>query len=180
MSNRGELFGDTDDFGLDDSAEDGLSEDPKTPKSPDKRISELQSRADKETARANKAEARLKALQETMQAPDPDVRNPVSGDAASDAILDMARIFAVQQNPKLAEYGLSASDLSGSTPSEVARAAAELVARFEKIETQARNKVLAQNGLSPEVDAGTPPPPTRDYSAMSKEDFDKVLAGVRR
>jgi hypothetical protein len=88
----------------------------------------------------------------------------------------MARMFAVQQNPKLSEYGLSASDLTGSTPSEIAQSAAALIARFEKIETTVRNKVLAANGLAPEVDAGAPPPSkAKDFSKMSSEDFKKVM-----
>ena len=94
---------------------------------------------------------------------------------ANDAVLDMARMFAVQQTPKLAEYGLTASDLTGNTPSEIAQSAADHVARFEKIETKVRNKVLAENGMAPEIDAGSPPSPPRDFSKMSKEDFQKVM-----
>ena len=45
----------------DDSAE-GESSGDKDPKSSDKRIRDLQSQKDKETARANKAEKQLKAL----------------------------------------------------------------------------------------------------------------------
>lgn len=149
-------------------------------KSSDKRISDLQSKADKETARANKAEARLKAILAASE--DKDARgsdSPVAGDASS-AIVDMARMFAVQQNPKLAEYGLTAADLSGSTPSEIARSAVELVARFEKIETRVKNKVLAENGLAPEIVGDKAPGPSRDYSTMSSEDFKKVMEAAMR
>lgn len=152
------------------------------PKSTDKRVSDLQSKADKETARANKAEAALKRFQDAMKDPDAEGGKPpvsAGSDMATNAILEMARMFAVQQNPKLAEYGLSASDLNGSSPSEIAQSAAALVARFEKIETQARNKVLAANGLAPEIDsAASELPPARDFSKMSKEDFEKVMASA--
>jgi hypothetical protein len=90
----------------------------------------------------------------------------------------MARMFAFQQNPKLAEYGIAAADLNGSSPSDIARVATELVARFEKIETQARNKVLAEQGISPEIEAGAASTKARDFSTMSKEEFDKVVNAV--
>jgi hypothetical protein len=84
-------------------------------------------------------------------------------------------MFAVQQNPKLAEYGLTGDDLTGSTPREIAESAALLIARFEKVETQVRNKLLAENGLAPELSGGNKLPPDRDFSAMSSEDFKKLM-----
>jgi hypothetical protein len=170
------------DGGEDESLEtDGAPEkDPsgseKDPKSTEKRISDLQSKADKETARANKAEARLAAIEAASKEPSTDGGPaPKGGDTESDVILDMARMFAFQQNPKLAQYGIAVTEIDGDTPSEIARFAAELVTRFEKIETQVRNKVLADNGLAPEIDSGAPPAPSRDFSKMSSEDFNKVL-----
>jgi len=177
------LFG-NDDEGEGQSEDSGSTEggsessDGSTPKASDKRISDLQSKADKETARANKAEARLKALEAALKEGDAEgSKSPAAagGNIADAAILDMARMFAYQQNPKLAEYGISMADLNGDTPSDVARNATELVARFEKIETQVRNRVLADQGLAPEIDGGSPAAPSRDFSKMSKEDFDKVV-----
>lgn len=171
---------DGDDLNDDGAPEGDPSKTGKTQKSPDKRISDLQSKADKQEARANKAESALKRLQEAMKEPDaeegkPPAGNPVA-DAATLAILDMAKMFAVQQHPRLAEFGLSAADLTGSTPSEVAQSAAALVTRFEKIETQVKNKVLAENGFAPEIDAGAPAPTkAKDFSKMSSEDFKKTL-----
>jgi hypothetical protein len=154
------------------------SGDGKDPKSADKRISDLQSAKDKETARANKLQKQLDAIAAATKGDDAEAGKPPAqsgGGPVDSAILDMARMFAFQQNPKLAEYGISASDLNGGTPSEIAGAATELVARFEKIETQVRNKVLADQGLAPEIDAGAPPAAPRDFSKMSKEDFQKVM-----
>lgn len=161
-----------------DSDPKGESGGDKDPKSSDKRISDLQSAKDKETARANKLQKQLDAI--AAAAKDEDVEDskpPVQtgGSSVDGAILDMARMFAFQQNPKLAEYGITAADLNGSSPSEVARSATELVTRFEKIETQVRNKLLADQGLAPEIDAGAPSTPPRDFSKMSKEDFQKVM-----
>lgn len=145
-------------------------------KSTDKRISDLQSTADKETARANKLQKQLDAITEATKEPSTEEGEPSKdGDAGTDVILDMARMFAYQQNPKLAQYGIAAADLTGKSPSDIVKTAAELVTRFEKIETQVRNKVLADNGLAPEVDAGKPDVPARDFSKMSKEDFDKIV-----
>ena len=180
----------SDDLFKDDDAEAGGSDgvapkgDPSTPptdpKSSDKRVRDLQSKADQETARANKAEARLKAILAASE--DKDVRAPApsAGLDVSSALTDMAKMFAVQQNPKLAEYGLTAEDLTGSTPAEIARSAADLVARFEKLETRVKNKVLADNGLAPEISGGDSSPQPRDYSKMSAEDFKKVMEAAMR
>lgn len=172
------------DGGDDSSDDDALSGDSsksgKDPKSTDKRISDLQSKADKETARANKAETQLNRLLAAAKDPDDagEGKGSSSGapDAATTVMIDMAKMFVFQQHPKLAEYGLSTSDLNGSNPGEIAQSAAGLVARFEKIETQARNKVLADNGLAPELAADqTVSKKQVDYSKMSAEDFKKTL-----
>jgi hypothetical protein len=161
-----------------DQPKAGESGDDKDPKSADKRISDLQSARDKETARANKLQKQLDAIAAATKGDDAEAGKPpaqAGGSPVDGAILDMARMFAFQQNPKLAEYGISATDLNGSTPSEIAQAATGLVAQFEKIETRVRNKVLADQGLAPEIDGNTPPTPPRDFSKMSKEDFQKVM-----
>lgn len=157
-----------------DSDPKGESDAGKPAKSADKRISEMQSERDRETARANKAEKQLKALL-GVQGAGAEGGSP-EGDTGQSAILDMARMFAEQQNPKLAEYGLTGADLTGTTPAEIAASASQLVARFEKIETRALNKVLAERGLAPEIDGQVPPPKPRDFTNMPKEDFDKVVA----
>ena len=161
-----------------DSA-DGESPGDKDPKSSDKRIRDLQSAKDKETARANKAEKQLKAFLDAANGSDAEAGNgepSAPSNAANDAVLDMARMLVMQQQPKLEAYGISASDLNGSTPAEIAATASALVAQFEKFETQARNQVLAEQGLAPEIDAGGSgaPKPSRDYSKMPKEEFEKV------
>lgn len=179
---KDDLFdGDEGDGSEGDGAPDGdPSKKDKDPKSTEKRISDLQSAKDKETARANKLQKQLDAI--VLASKDDDAEGgkaPAASagtDAATNAILEMAKMFAVQQHPKLSEFGLSASDLTGSTPGEIAQSAAALVARFEKIETQVKNKVLADNGLAPEIEAGTPTPTkARDFTNMSKEDFKKVM-----
>lgn len=150
----------------------------KSQKSTDKRVSDLQSLKDKETARANKAEKRLAALEAAMKGGDTEDskdKGTALSSAADDGVLDMARLFAFQANPKLKDYGVAAADLNGNSPTEISQAAAELVARFEKIETQVRNKVLADQGLAPEVDSGTETKPSRDFSKMSSQDFNDLV-----
>jgi len=172
-----EFFGDDGESG-DDDGESGETKTPSTPpkdqKSTDKRISDLQSAKDKETARANKAEKQLKALL-SASGGDEEPMSPAPAGDVNSAILEMARMFAVQQNPKLAEYEITASELSGNTPAEIAKSAAELVAKYEKIETRARNKALAANGLAPELEGAGAPPKDRDFSTMSREDFKKLM-----
>lgn len=157
------------------------SKEPKTPES-DKRVKDFQSKADAAEARANKAEARLKTLESAFKVDNSDdSKPPKSGNASTDsAIIDMARMFAYQQNPKLADYGVEMSDISGSTPSEIARNATDIVARFEKIETKARNKVLAEQGLAPEISGGETSSPKRDFSTMPKKDFDAFVEAAMK
>lgn len=167
-----------DDQSEDSDPEKGESGDGKDPKSTNKRISDLQSAKDKETARANKLQKQLDAIAKAAKEDDAEDSKPpasTGGGSMDNAIADMARMFAFQQNPKLAEYGVSAADLNGATPGEIAQNATELVARFEKIETQVRNKVLADNGMAPEIEGNAPPSQPRDFSKMSKEDFQKVM-----
>jgi len=161
------------DTGDDSDSEESLSAPKKELKSADKRVSDLQSARDKETARANKAEARLAAL--LAAAADRDEETSSSPSSDDSPMLEMARMFAVQQNPKLAEFGLTGDDLSGSTPREIAKSAADLIARFEKIETQVRNKVLADNGLAPELAGSAYVEPDRDFNKMSSDDFKKLM-----
>ena len=167
------------DESADSDAEGGEPSGTKDPKPSDKRIRDLQSEKDKETARANKAEKQLKALLDAAKDPDAESSKPPAngngGSVADNATLDMARMFVFQMNPALAEYGIPASALTGDTPSEIAESATELVAQFKKIETRMRNKVLAEMGHAPEIEAGAAPPKVRDYSKMSKEDFQKVV-----
>lgn len=158
----------------DSESESGAGKDPKS----DKRIRDFQAKADAETARANKAEKRLAALEAAMKETGAEDGKPpakADGDGSQDIILDMARMFAFQQNPRLAEYGLTAADLNGATPNAIAEHATELIERFEKIETRVKNKVLADQGLAPEVDAGSPPASARDFSKMPTADFEKVM-----
>lgn len=165
--------------GSDDSASVEKPDESKTPKTPksDKRVTDLQSKADQETARANKLQKQLDAIAAATKEPGSDGGNEANPSNASvdPAIIDMARMFAYQQNPRLADYGVEMSDISGSTPSEVAKNAAELVARFEKIETIARNKVLAEQGLAPEITSSGTPSVKRNFETMPKEDFDKFV-----
>ncbi len=171
------LDGDEDESADDSGSEESESDADEKSKSSDKRIRDLQSAKDKETARANKAESENQRLRAALTSGDAGAGAPPAGGAAADEqVLDMARMFVYQQHPKLEEYGIAATDLTGSSPTEIAQSAAAAVARLDKLETKARNKVLADNGMAPEVYGGNPPPPPRDYSKMSKEEFDKVLA----
>ena len=171
-------YGD-DDEELDDgdSATGGESTEPKEPSKPsDKRISDLQSAKDKETARANKLQKQLDDIAAAAKGNGAEDSKPPSGGESfiDNGMLDVARMFAYQQNPKLSEYGIGMSDLAGSTPGEITANATALVAQFQKVETQIRNKVLADNNLSPEL-SDAPPPQKRDYSKMKSEDFNKLV-----
>lgn len=164
-----------------DSEENESQSSADSSKSTDKRVSDLQSKFDKETARANKLQKQLDALTAAEKEDGTEARKSLSGGNAStdNGVLDVARMLAYQTNPKLADYGVAMSDLNGSTAAEIVANAAALVAQFEKVETRIKNKVLADNGLAPDI-SDTPPPPKRDIANMSSEDFTKLYEAAMR
>lgn len=140
---------------------------------PDKRISALQSAKDKETARANKAEAALKALKQGGSGD--------GGDPATKALMAELReasldaVFA--EYPQLRDYDIDRSLIEGSTRAELREAATSLVGLIKNVETKVRNKVLADNGITAPA-SGTKVRKAVDYATMSDEDFMKALNSV--
>lgn len=140
-----------------------------------KRIRDLQSAADKATARANKAEEALKALKRGDGTADG------SNDPAQKALLLELResaldaVFASQ--PLLKEYGIDRDIIEGSTRAEVRESAAALVGLIKSLETKVRNKTLAEHGLKAET-SGSARKPLPNFETMSDEDFEKVLNSV--
>lgn len=142
---------------------------------PDKRVRDLQSKADAETARANKAEAALKALKQGGS-------GSGSNDPATQALMTELREASLDavfgEFPELRDYGIDRSLIEGTTRAELRGNAASLVGLIKKVETKARNKVLAENGLSAPTTGGKVQKPV-DYASMSDEDFKKLLDNPR-
>jgi hypothetical protein len=148
------------------------ADDPKKTTS-DKRIRDLQSKADAETARANKAEAALKNLKQGGSGS--------GSDPATQALMAELREASLDavygEFPVLRDYGIDRSLIEGTTRTELRGNAASLVGLIKSVETKARNKVLAENGLSAPSTGGKVQKPV-DYASMSDEAFEKLLKSI--
>lgn len=146
----------------------------------EKRINDLMSMAQKAEARAAKAEAALKAAQSGEQAPkDKDVAGakPASGgDDFVEFARENARNTLFGSDPRLAEYGLTAESIGGETVAEMRASLAAQKKLIDGIESAARNKILREHGLDPEVSTGAATEGAKDFAAMSNEEFKKFLA----
>lgn len=142
----------------------------------DKRIRDLQSRADKAEARANKAEA---ALAKSVTR---DGNKGESKDPERDALLVELREASLDsvygEYPELRRYGIDRNLVEGRTRAEMRESATSLVALVKSVATKAKNDALKEAGLSAEPVGGTRQPP-KDYASMSDEDFEKELARAR-
>lgn len=170
-----DLQGNTDgDTESDDSAGEATS--PPSGDKSEKRIRDLQAKADAAEAKANKLQKMLDAAMQGAGAedskPKPGGRQMAPGESLA---IEFMKESVFQTTPKMAEAGFTAADLSGSTPSEIRASAAELVRRYEENETRIRNKVLAEHGLAPEIVNNTPAPKVKNYFDLPKKDFDELL-----
>lgn len=158
-------------------AEESTDDKPPAKDEADKRTRELQSVADKATARANKLEKELKRLRgEGTGAP------PSGGDPERAALLAELResgldaVFA--ENPELRTYGIDRDLISGATRAEMREQAAQFVALIKGVETKVRNETLRKHGITPEP-GGTTKQPAKNYAEMSAEDIEKEISRVK-
>lgn len=165
--------GDTDGNSDDGSTDDAPPADPK-PKADakeSKRISDLMSKWQKEQARANAAEDRLKALEGGKAEPE----IPADVKAWMDVAKDAARERVYNSDPRFAEYGIEQALLEGDTPDAMKASAKRVKDLIDSIETKARAEVLAEHGIYPDFTGSTPVAKT-DFASMSDAEFDKVVA----
>ena len=162
----GEADGDTD---ADADADGEGGEDGKPKGDPEKRIRDLQSKADAAEARANRAEAALKSRKQGEGS---------GGDPATKALMTELREASLDavfgEYPVLRDYGIDRSLIEGSTRAELRENATSLVALIKNVETKARNKALADAGVKAEP-AGSVRAKPVDYASMSDEAFLKLL-----
>ena len=141
-------------------------------KSESKRIADLIAARDKETARANKAEAALKT-RSAGDGKDGGSNDPVT--AALMTELREASLDAVYgEFPELREFGIDRAIIEGSTRAELRTSAVALVGLIKSVSTKARNKALADAGVKAEPSGAVRKPP-QDFGAMSDEDFKRYL-----
>lgn len=142
----------------------------------DKRISDLQSKADKETARANKAEAELARLLARGESPKP------GKDPERDALmveLREASLDAVYgEFPELRDFEINRTLIEGTTRAQMRESASSLVGLIKAVETKSRNQTLREFGLTAEP-VGASRTPSKSYADMSPEEIEQEIERAR-
>jgi len=157
-----------------DDAADDKDSDSESTKDSSKRERELQSVADKATARANKLQ---KQLDEKAK---PDA---ASDDSASGAVppevqvwLDSAKERTQESNygsdPRFKAYSVDPAFIQGESPSAMKDSAERLAKLVTEIEGKVRNQVLVEHGFSPEPATSERSEPV-NFGTMSREEFVK-------
>lgn len=177
---------DHDDLDLDldeseDSEESGEqsleSEKPKGDEVADKRIRDLQSKADKAEARANQLE---KLLAKAADPGEGDAKG--SNDPDRQALLQELRDASLDavfgEFAELKDYGIDRSLIEGKTRAEMRESAAQLVGLIKGVETKVRNRILREHGIKAEP-AGTTRSAPKNWSDMSREEFEKEMERVK-
>lgn len=162
---------DTEDDDDEDSTEDDASKEKES-----KRLRDLQSQKDKETARANKAEALLKKIQEGGKSGDGKPTGSVDPEVQKwlSVAKESARTRLYESDPRFKEYGLPPSLISGDSPEDMETSFTQLKRLVGKVESRVRDSVLKEHGFA-EAPQSSSKTPKRDFANMSKEEFDKVV-----
>lgn len=157
--------------GLADGGSQGPDPKGETPKER-KRFQDAQAALDVERKRGAKLEAELGKLR-GGQEPVLEGREPARLVTDLELIEDW-REAAWERYPQFKDYGIEIDAIGGNSRAEIRGAAANLVAFVEKVETRARNRVLAEYGLS-SAGLGGGGEKVPDFGAMSDEDFLKFI-----
>lgn len=146
------------------------------------RINDLMSKWQTEEARANRLQAALDAAKPKDAGAKDDGGQVDPKQAELDEYVSLARESYRQslyeREPRLREYGLEPTAISGANAAEMQKSFEAHRKLLDTVESKARNAVLREHGLSPELGGGAASQPV-DYSSMSKDDFEKAVARVR-
>lgn len=142
-----------------------------------KRVNDLMSNWQKEQARANRLQAELDAL----KAPKSKGRAKATAAPEENEFVQFAReqtrntLYA--SDPRLAQYGIDVTAITGSTPAEMQASLNGHRKMIDSLESRIRNDVLREHGLAPDVVSdGTRERRTRGFDPnMSDADFEKLL-----
>ncbi len=141
-----------------------------------KRINDLMSKWQAAEARAKKAEDALNKKGDAGGA------EAGGGNTELQQYIELfreqAREQAYRSDPRLAEYGIEVSSITGSTPSEMAESVKRAGALIDQMAQRIRDDVLKKHGLSPEV-TSKPTGGRKSFDQMSDEEFEKELARAK-
>jgi hypothetical protein len=141
------------------------------------REDDLMSKWQSEQAKNKRLEARLAALEAQSKGGDKGAEIPPDVRQWMDAARDAARERFYEMDPRLAEYGIPASSITGDTPDQMRASVKAYRDLIDSVETKARNKVLAEHGIVAES-VGSSRFTSKDFVSMSDEEFDKVISQV--
>lgn len=142
----------------------------------DKRVRDLQSKADKAEARANKLQAQLEKALNSGEGSEGS-KDPER--VALLAELREASLDAVySEYQELRDYGIDRALIEGATRAEMRESATALVGLIKSVATKARNKALKDAGVTAEPAGSTRQTP-KNYAEMSAEDIEKEISRAK-
>ena len=143
----------------------------------DKRVRDLQSKADKAEARANKAEAAL--AKATARGDGEAQGKPADADPEREALIAELRETSLDavyaEFEELALYKIDRSLIDGSNRAEMRASATALVGLVKSVATKSANRALKEHGITPEPAGATRQPPKR-FDDMTPEEFEREIA----
>lgn len=185
MPDNDDLFdgndGDELDAQSDGSKDDALApgdQDSPPPASDSKRVNDLMSKWQSAEAKAARLEAELaRTKTQVPGARNSGDRQAKPADEWAEFHRSMARDKLFESEPRFARYGIDATAIEGATPAEMQASFNRQKALIDKIETAARNTILAEHGLIPEVAAGASERSEPvDFARMSSKEFEEYLS----
>ncbi len=141
-----------------------------------KRLRDLQSRADKAEARANKLQKQLEAQGKSSKNDGKEAGVvPPELQQWLTAAQDSARTRFYESDPRFKAYGVDPALISGATPEEMKGSADRLKKQIDRLETAIRKAILTEHGYVEEPRGGSNKMPKADWAGMSSEAFNKQL-----
>jgi hypothetical protein len=141
-----------------------------------KRVDDLMGNWQREQARANRLEAELKQLRGEAPQQGGGTKTDDGIDEFKEFARENARVTLFNSDPRLSDYGLKPEDIAGSSLAEMRESIKKHQGLIDGLETRARNKILAEHGLEPDVTTGASTEGTPKFSEMSDAEFDKFMA----
>lgn len=149
------------------------------PSKVDETIRKLQSERDKARADADKARKALEAVRPATAKDESTPPIPPEVEAWLTAAKDNSRDALYRRNPKLEQYGVDPTLITGDTPAEMRKSAESIDKFVTDMEGKIRNQVLEEHGFNPEP-LTSPAEGRKNYANMSKEDFDAEVEKALR
>ena len=143
----------------------------------EKRIRDLQSKADKAEARANKLQKQIEAQTKSQKAAkdgNADGVVPPEVQKWLDTAKERATEAAFESDERFKKYKVSPEFIQGDSPDELRQRAKAFADLLTEIEGQARNDVLVEHGYRPEPATSERADP-KNYRTMSTEEFNKEV-----